>query len=283
MSVPLLSPGARVGVFAPSHRFDDGKLAAGRAIAEGWGLQLVDAPHLRAAHRYLAGTDAERRAALAWALTDPTLDAAWLVRGGSGLARLLDGLDWSRVADRPVIGFSDATSLLGALRQRAGVSGVHGPVLHSLATSDAASRAALRTLLLGGARQPWVGEVLLPGTAEGPLVGGNVCVLASLCGTPDQLDARGAILVLEEVGEHPYRVDRCLQQLARAGVFDGLGGVVVGELSPVHGDHAEILCEVFGPFRVPVMTGAPVGHGAANHAFRVGEQARLAQGVLSWP
>ena len=283
MSVPLLSPGARIGVFAPSHRFDAAKLAAGKEIAASWGLELVDAPHLHAAHRYLAGTDEERRAGLAWALGDASLDAAWLVRGGSGLARLLDGLDWRAVADRPVIGFSDATSLLAALWQRAGVSGVHGPVLHSLASSDAPSQVALRTLLLGGPRHDWGGLSLLPGEAEGPLVGGNVCVLATLCGTPDQLDARGAILVLEEVGEHPYRVDRSLQQLRRAGCLEGVLGVVVGELSPAHPDHADILRETFGGLGVPVMTGAPVGHGARNHAFRIGERARLADGVLSWP
>ncbi len=282
MSVPLLFPGARVGVFAPSHRFDESKLAAGLSIAEGWGLELVEAPTLRAAHRYLAGSDVQRGADLSWALTDPSLDAAWLVRGGSGLARLLDGVHWEAVVDRPVIGFSDATSLLVALHQRAGISGVHGPVLHSLHGSDEASRAALRDLLFEGTGPPWSGHMLCPGSAEGPVVGGNLCVLASTCGTPDQLDARGAILVLEEVGEAPYRLDRCLHQLRRAGVLDGLVGVAVGELAPAHPDHRAILEEVFGGSDIPVLVDAPVGHGTRNLAFRVGARAHLAEGVLRW-
>ncbi|MCP4808927.1 MAG: LD-carboxypeptidase [Proteobacteria bacterium] len=270
----MLQPGARVGVFAPSGAFDPTRLAAGMALASSWGLELVESPNLRARHRYLAGTDEQRLADLEWALGSPELDACWMARGGYGITRLLDRVDWDRVADRPMIGFSDGTALLVALRQRAGVAGVHGPVLHSLADlTSGPSRAALRDLLLGGTSPRVGGEGDPP---DGPLVGGNLCVLADLCGTPDQLDARGCVLLLEEIGEPAYKLDRMLRHLRRAGVFDGTVGVVLGQLTSCHAPEGadytaeDVVLELLGELGVPLVRDAKVGHGRLNRAFVFG-------------
>lgn len=286
---PLLGPGARVGVIAPSGIFDEARLERGMALIRGWGLDPEPAPGLGRTQRYLAGTDDERLADLAWALAAPGLDGVWLARGGFGLTRLLHRLPGGLVPSRPVIGFSDATALFAALWRRAHTALVHGPVLQSLADlADAASQAALRSLLLDGGRGCWAGREIVPGSASGPVLGGNVCTLASLVGTDHALRAEGAILVLEEVGERPYRVDRLLTQLLRSGAFEGVAAIAFGTFlgceEPGHPEwEAErIAAEVLSVLGVPVVAGLPIGHGPANRAFVWGERATLEQGVLTW-
>src|SRR5262249_34331123 len=149
-----------------------------------WGYEPVRGPHLGRTHRYLAGTTEERTEDLRWALESDDLDAVWFARGGYGTVHCLEGIDWDAVQHRPVIGFSDATALFSAMRAEQRGTGVPGPVLHSLADhADDASRAWLRALLAGEPLPPLAGRTLV-GPEEfrvsGPLVGGNLCVLASL-------------------------------------------------------------------------------------------------------
>ena len=129
---------------------------------------------------------------------------------------------------------------------------------------------------------------MVDGTATGPLVGGNLCMLAVTCGTPFQLDARGGILVLEEVAEHPYKVDRMLQQLADAGVLDEIRGVALGSFTgceaPAGADWSlqDVLDEHLAGRGVPVVAGLPIGHGPHNHAWPVRATGRLQGGQLGW-
>lgn len=285
----LLQPGARVGVFAPSGNYDPSRLEAGLAMIRGWGLEPVLAPGLGRRRRYLAGDDELRLADLRWALSDPELDAAWLARGGYGLTRLLHRVPWSGLPRRPVIGFSDASALFSGLwAERVGLP-LHGPVLQSLADlADPASREALRSLLLEGRGARWSGRVLIPGRAAGPLIGGNLCTLASLAGTPWALRGAGSIVLLEEVGERPYKVDRLLTQLLRSGALDGALAVVLGgfvgcaEVGQPDWDAEIIAQECLAELGLPVLAGLPVGHGPENHAFPWGVEAVLEDGTLRW-
>lgn len=286
---PPLAPGARIGVFAPSGIFDPARLDAGFALLRGWGFTPVPAPNLDARHRYLAGSDQARLEDLVWALTSPELDAAWMARGGYGLARIIEGVPWDSIPARPVIGFSDGTLLHIALRQRAALAGVHGPVLHSLADwADAPSQAHLRSLLTGSRRAALNGRVLVPGSAEGPLVGGNLCSIASACGTPQGLDARGCVLALEDIGEPPYKIDRMLGQLRAAGVFEGVVGFAIGELSGTRVPEGaswtmdEVWLDALGSFDAPILVDLPIGHGQRNCAFLNGYTARIAGDSLAW-
>ena len=284
---PLLFPGARVGVFAPSGVFNPERLQAGWALAEAWGVELVPSPNLGQRHRFLAGDDEARLTDLRWALTDPSLDGAWMARGGYGLGRLLSRVDWSTIQSRPVIGFSDGTALHSALWGQARLIGVHGPVLHSLSVSDAASQARLRALLMEGEATRWEGEVWAEGEAAGPIVGGNLCVLSTLCGTPHQLNARGAILALEDIAEPAYKLDRMVNQLREAGVFNGVRAVLVGEFvqcaAPQDADWGvvDVLRDALLPLGVPVVAGLPFGHGACNEAFLHGGLAQVFGGGVS--
>jgi muramoyltetrapeptide carboxypeptidase len=284
MAAPLLKPGARVAVVSPSGVHDPARLAQGVALGESWGLSFAMGRHHESRFRYTAGTVSERAADLVWALTDPDIDAVWFTRGGFGTAHLLEAVPWDRLDDRPVIGFSDATALFTAMWARQRGVAVHGPVLHSLADhADARSRAELRQLLLEG------GPMHLPGRrvagpaapVEGPLVGGNLCVLASLAGTPFAPSAAGGVLLLEEIGERPYQVDRLVTQLDRSGALDGVRGVALGEfIAPRHPadagvDIVEVICDLLAPLGVPVVAGLPIGHGTRNAAVRLGAVVRL--------
>ena len=190
-----LQSGARIAVVAPAGLFAAERLQRGMDVVRSWGYELIEGQELFAKARYTAGSVAQRSADLNWALTAPDIDAVWFARGGFGTAHLLPLVPWQQLDGRPVIGFSDATALLNGLRQR-GLPAIHGPVLQTLSNDafgapgavlvDDASRRALQDLLGAGKLPDLPGE-LLCGPARpvrGPLVGGNLTVLASLAGTP---------------------------------------------------------------------------------------------------
>lgn len=274
-----LGPGSRVAVVAPGGAVDEARLEAGLGLLRAWGLEPVPGPHLRARHRWLAGPAEAREADLAWALSTPEVEAVWFARGGSGTGDLLAGIPWSRLDARPVIGFSDATALFTALAGR-GRRAVHGPVVQSLATADPETREALRALLFEGTAPALPGRLLVgpARTVSGPLLGGNLTVLASLAGTPWALRAAGALLLLEDVDEAPYRLERALGQLLAAGGLQGVRGVGIGQLLRCGDDPAALegmLRERLGPLGVPVLADLPVGHGERNLPFVHGVAATL--------
>jgi muramoyltetrapeptide carboxypeptidase len=278
--------GAPIAVVAPASAFDPARLEEGLEILRAAGHAPELFPDLLRPVRYLASSDEQRLGQLTEALTDPKWAAVWLARGGFGLTRILAGLEAVDVPNKPVIGFSDATARFAALWRRGVGPLVHGPVVHSLGRTDDGSVAHLLDLLAGRPTAPLAGETWVAGEASGPVLGGNLAILAALCGTPWQLDARGAILVLEEVGEPPYRIDRLLQQLADAGVFDRVAGVAVGQMVdcrlPAGATFTlrDVLLDHLGRLRVPVVGDLPIGHGPANRAFVWGARGTLRDGRL---
>jgi muramoyltetrapeptide carboxypeptidase len=262
----IVEPGTPIAVIAPAGIFQRPLFETGLAIARRHGHDLRPLPDLLQPHRYLAGTDAHRLAQLVEAMTSPEYGAVWLARGGYGITRLIDHLP-EKLPRRPLIGFSDATALFCALPDH---PHVHGPVIHSLEMTDAASRRHLFALLAGEPVPPMRGNEIVAGRARGRLLGGNLCLLAATCGTRHQLDATGAILVIEEVGEPAYRV----------------AGVAVGELvrcGPPDGPMLarEVLLEDLARLGVPMVADLPIGHGPANRAWRWGGRAVLDHGTLT--
>lgn len=290
--ISMLTSGSTVAVVAPAHPFLLPRLERGIALVESWGLRCRMMNNLHARHRYLAGTRSQRLADLTVALTDPDIDAVWFARGGSGTIHLLDGLPWGLLAEstRPVIGFSDATSLMSALWNRRLCQPIHGPVLHSIVdNSDAASAEATRALLFGELDDMTLRGSHLAGpshSVQGPVVAGNLCVLASLCGTPWQLDARGCILVLEDIGEWPYQLDRLVTQLRMSGSLEGVVGIALGDFSgggppsDVEWTTDDVLADLFAPLGVPIVHQLPVGHASVNHPIPFGAEATLSSSGL---
>jgi muramoyltetrapeptide carboxypeptidase len=284
----MISPGSPIAVVAPSGIHDEERLERGLTTARIVGLNVQPFNDLLRPRRYLAAPDQHRLDQLQLALRQPHWGGIWIARGGYGMTRILDRLDLRNLPPTPVIGFSDITPLLTALHKHRGGPIIHGPVVHSLPVTDRASQDHLFALLAGRPTAPLEGTQVVAGKATGPLVGGNLCLLAATCGTPHQVDCEGAILVLEDIGEPAYKLDRMLQQLVSAGALKGVVGVALGQFTdcpvPEDADYTivDVLMDHLAPLGVPVLSDLPIGHGPANRAFPVGHEATLADGTLSW-
>ena len=278
-----LAPGAVVTVVGPSGPVDGDRLAAGAAVISSWGLTVRYAEQVLAAHDhigYLAGDDRLRAADFVAAWTDPDSAAVWAARGGYGAQRMVDllDLDLLRAAGpKHVVGFSDITALHSRLGRELGQVTVHGPVAGSVEQlSDVPTGRSLRQLILERPTSRMVlaeGRAVVPGTAYGRLWGGNLSLLASDVGI-EPAPAEPVIMLIEEVGEDGYRVDRMLTQLRRAGWLDQVSGVVVGDLG---GDSLapSVLCHCLADLDVPMVLDLPVGHGARNLALPLGAAVEL--------
>lgn len=274
MSRPAaLRQGDGVAVVAPSSPFDRDRFERGvRALQEmGFEPRFGDGIHARHAG-YLAGTDMRRLDELLRALRDPSARAIVLARGGYGLLRIATDIP-RELLTKPVVGYSDAT-VLHELWSRAGVPSVHGPMCTQLGEEQSAAE-RLRTLLYGGVPEPlrWTPRTVRAGRIEGPLRGGNLAVLASLCGTPLQPDFRGAIVLLEDLNEPAYRLDRLCTQLLLAGAFAGALAFVVGDLSAVGEENDgrdDAVAERLATLGVSVVLGAPFGHADRNQPVAFG-------------
>jgi muramoyltetrapeptide carboxypeptidase len=278
----LVAVPAMAGVVPPE------RLAEGRARLESWGLRVRVGDHVLDRHRrlsYLAGTDADRAADFAAAWMDPEVRAVMPARGGYGTQRVLDLLDWRRLAEaapKHLIGFSDVTALHQAVASRLGLASVHSHVVTSLGHSSPESADSLRRLLMEPESvlelfDDSAVDVVLPGRARGVLVGGNLAMLASEVGTPLSRPARGGIVLLEDVDEAPYRIDRLLTQLLRSGWFDGVRGIVAGEFTDCGPrDQVEyVLEERLAPLGVAMVRRLDVGHTATTASIPLGLAATL--------
>jgi muramoyltetrapeptide carboxypeptidase len=290
-----LPAGGTLGIVAPAGPIDEERVAAGIAMWEAAGFRTCRRQDLCAREGYLAGDDERRAAELMEMVDDPGVDAILCARGGYGSLRILSRLDAARVreAAKPFVGYSDATTLHLWMRRVAALVSFHGPMLERGGDLEAAELDSLVAALTGseGAAARLVGRPGLPGVAEGPLVGGNLSLVAASLGTPWELEAHGAILMVEEVHEEPYRLDRLLGQLAAAGKLAQLAAVGVGALVECGPDARSIDPDLHGarcgpsardamerwltPLGVPVAFGLPFGHCPPNLAWPHGVRARL--------
>ncbi|WP_084336647.1 S66 peptidase family protein [Actinomadura oligospora] len=308
-----LRPGDRVAIIAPSGRVDPERLAAGCALLRGLGLDVtvgkhtLDAANLSeggpdAGHAVrddwyrLAGTDADRAADLADAWCDPSVRAVLCARGGYGATRLLDHLDWAALAaatgPEPKIlhGSSDITALHSAFGARFGITTSFGPMVASQIVAGPddgedgeGAVAGLRAALFGSGTIEAPGtSVIRDGHAEGLLTGGTLSLLTALLGTPHAPPpAAGRIVLLEDVTEEPYRLDRMLTQLLQSGWLDGAAGIALGSFHDC-GDPAEaeaVLAARLAPLGVPVLAGLPAGHGPRQLTLELGAPAVLSTGA----
>jgi muramoyltetrapeptide carboxypeptidase len=258
-------------VVAPGFAVRRPALETGVAELRRLGYRVRLGDHVLARDGYLAGGDEARGSDLAAMLTDPEVRAVWFARGGFGTARLLDHLPWRalRARAKPLIGYSDLTALFGCYAERTGYPCLYGPVAVELGDRTAYDVRSLRRLLAGKrismSLRP--GQVLAGGRARGALAGGNLTVLAHLCGTPHAPRLAGRVLFLEDVGEETYRIDRALTQLRAARALHGVSGVLLGEFRvparrgfPPDRELRAVFEEAFLPLGVPVVAGLPAGH-----------------------
>lgn len=273
----------RVAVVAPSFAVDAARLAAGCAALEADGYTLCRREDLLAADGYLAGDDARRAAELMQWVRDPEVEVLLCARGGYGAARVLPRLDPEafRRARKILVGYSDATALLLWQRAHAGLVGLHGPMFDADAGPTPEERARLGRALRGEPLAPLIGTATVSGRAEGPLVGGSLTLVANSLGTSWEIDTRGAILMIEEIGERPYALDRHLQHLRDAGKLDDAVGFGVGHLVGCTDPKREVptaqdvVRAGLAPLGRPVVTDLPFGHRSPNLAWPVGARGRI--------
>lgn len=277
---PRLRPGDRVAAVAPAGPFERATFEAGVAVI-GDRYRVHFESGIWARHRYLAGGDVRRLAELSAALADPQVKAVFCARGGYGAMRLLAGLNGVVPAPKPLIGFSDITAIHAWLQQHGQVS-VHGPVLTQLGKQPEPVRARLFSLLEDTVpAEPLTGtETYVEGVVEGHLVGGSLAVLTRLLGTPCLPPLDGAILLLEDVGERPYRLDRMWTHLALAGIFRRVRGIVLGSFTACEERDAEytsgeVLRDLATATGLPCAAGFVIGHGEINQPLPLGVRVRL--------
>jgi muramoyltetrapeptide carboxypeptidase len=281
-----LEAGARVALIAPAgplQKAEELARAEGNARAFGW--EPIVAAHATDRTGYLAGHDRDRLNDINVALRDPDIDALWCVRGGYGLIRILAGIDYDALsrAPKPIIGYSDVTALHAAVQRNCRLITYHGPTAReplSDFSRDSFERAVVKQTDSCGTA-PKAREIN-PGTAQGRLVGGNLAVLVSLCGTPFMPDLSDGILILEDINEPVYRVDRMLQQLKLAGALDGCRAIAFGECVKCLDDAGgggrpfdTVLGEIAEALGVPCIAGLPIGHIDAQWTIPLGATATL--------
>ena len=283
--IAALSSGDKIRIIAPSGVFPAEPFHAGVQIIEAMDLRPVFNEAIFARQGYLAGPDAQRLKSFYEALEDPEAKAIWIARGGYGATRLLPQIDVKRIAaaGKQLIGFSD-TSALHAVWARAGLPSVHGPNVTTLATWTPEARQALQAILLGrGKGQALQGRGMGGhGVVRGALHGGNLTVLAAMAGTGFLPSWQGAVLLLEDVGEKPYRLDRCLTQLRQAGTFAGLCGFALGQFTDCGDDALAVVVATLKDLDLPIVAELPVDHDKTSRAVLLGATVELdaAQGML---
>lgn len=277
-SLPLrprsLQPGDTIAVVAPAGRVAAADLVEGCRWLESQGFRLQLGRHLFDRDGYLAGRDRDRAADLNRAFADPAVAAIICARGGWGCARILPLLDWSLARSHPkiLLGFSDISALLLAYYVQSNLVTFHGPVIAS--SWNSFSTAAWRRLLVEGQPMQMTNpptlphRMIYPGQARGPLVVANLSVLVAMVGSPYLPHWDGVILIVEEVGESVYRVDRLLSQLKLAGILDRLGGFIFAQCTRC-GDPGDrdptlsltrVLQDWIRPLEIPSWQGFAVGH-----------------------
>jgi muramoyltetrapeptide carboxypeptidase len=279
---PRLKPGDTIGFVAPASPFDSKIFLQGVRIVESMGFRTRVNDEIFEKTGYLAGSDVHRAQLINRLFKDPTINAIFCARGGFGSLRILPRVDYDLIRQNPkvFIGFSDITALLTAMITRSGLISFHGPVATTLAgasemTCDALLAAVSSDMPLEV--QPARGVVVQAGRAQGPLIGGNLTTLCHLLATPFETKFKNCILLLEDRGEAPYRVDRMLFQMKLAGCFDGIAGLVLGSFEDCGSLDAiyKIFQEHFEEIPVPILAGFDTGHGKQNLTIPLGIDAIL--------
>lgn len=280
---PYLKPGDTIGLVCPSGYMPSDKVTTCVAVLEEWGYQVRPGKTVGSQFHYFSGTDEERASDLQAMLDDTTLAAILCARGGYGLSRIIDALDFSAFKKKPkwLIGFSDVTILHAHLNTQLHVATLHAPMAGAFNEGGYGNEyvQSLRNALQGEvANYNCVSHPLnRSGAAAGELVGGNLSLIAHLIGSPSAYRTKGRILFLEDIGEYIYNIDRMMIQLKRSGLLDELAGLIIGgftemkdTLIPFGNEVYPLIREHIQPYAYPVCFNFPVSHDTPNYALKVG-------------
>ncbi len=280
-----LRSGNQVALVATARFIDPEQLVKTTRVLESWGLKLSIGENLTKVSNQFAGTDHERASDLQKAIDNPEISAIICYRGGYGSIRLLDLVDFSGLLANPkwFCGYSDITvfhSLLNSMR----IKSIHSTMPVNFETNTKESIDSMKQALFGNpseiATEPY--EINRYGTVSGELIGGNLSILHNLAGTDVDLDTKNKILVIEDLDEYLYHIDRMLNNLKRSGKLRQLAGLIVGGMTemndndtPFGKDANEIIAEIISEYKFPACYNFPIGHIADNRSVILGEQYKL--------
>lgn len=295
MIQPLfLKPGDHVAIAAPARKISQQELAPAVKLLQSWGLEVVIPEHLFDEENQFAGSDDTRAALMQHLLDAPDIRAIFCARGGYGTVRIIDRLDFSNFAQSPkwLVGYSDITVLHSHIHRHLGIETLHATMPINISDKELRHPSpAVETM-----RRQMFGESLeydcpahklnRTGKATGLLVGGNLSMLYSLCGSESDIDTAGKILFIEDLDEYLYHIDRMMMNLKRCGHLTHLAGLVVGQMSDMHDNSIpfgrtaeEIVRDAVAEYGYPVCFNFPAGHnGTENRALKLGHSTTLMVG-----
>jgi len=287
---PYLKAGDTVAIVAPSgvlnNRNDE--VARAKKLLESWQLKVVVGEHVFSKDNHFAGTDQERCKDFQDALDNPNIKAIWSARGGYGTVRILDKLDYTKFLKQPkwIIGYSDITALHNQVHNL-GVQSLHAIMCVSLPKDLIEIEYSIETFksaLFGSPKNYDLeySKYNRLGNASGPLVGGNLTILHTMLGSKESIDTSGKILFIEEIGEYKYHIDRMLQSMKRAGYFDNLNGLIVGDMSRMRKNTTlwgtsieQLIIDALSEYNFPIAFNMPAGHEDKNLAMTLGMTVKL--------
>ena len=286
ISPNLLKPGDTIAIVSTARKVQEIELIPDINLLKKWGLNIVLGNSIGVEDNQFAGDDDLRTKDFQDALDNPKIKAIWCARGGYGTVRIIDQLDFSEFKKNPkwIIGYSDVTVLHSHIHNL-GFETIHAQMPLEIETRTEATRATLKKALFG---DPHIisyktGETnFRQGQAKGQLVGGNLSILYSLCGSPTVIDTKGKILFIEDLDEYLYHIDRMLQNLKRNGMFDHISGLIVGGMSDMNDNTIpfgktpkEMILDICGNYTFPIAFNFPAGHVEDNRALILGREVDL--------
>lgn len=285
---PYLQKGSTVGITCPSGYVSKERVSYAVTVLESWGLNVVIGQTVGTEHFYFSGNDDARYADLQCMLDDPGIDAIIMGRGGYGMSRIIDRLDFTKFQDKPkwITGFSDLTVLHNHIHSQFDIATLHSPMCGAFTpeTENSGHILNFKSAIFGEAL-----NYITPaspfnrtGSAEATLTGGNLAILAHLTGSPSEVNTEGKILFIEDIGEHLYNIDRLLLNLKRAGKLDNIAALLVGSFTdnqdterPFGQTVEEIIWDKVAEFNYPVCFNFPCGHQEINYTLSLGQKHRL--------
>jgi muramoyltetrapeptide carboxypeptidase len=282
-----IKPGDEVAIVTPSFWIDEKLLAAAAHFLKNWGLKVRIARNASKQDGPFAGRDTERLSDIQEMINDPEIKAVICSRGGYGVSRIISRIDFSPLKNDPkwFVGFSDITVLHMWLNEVCGIMSIHGemPLNFNNPDKTAGTFLSLKQALFGDLKTiEWEGTFFRPGDAAGELTGGNLSLIYSLNGTAADVQTKGKILFIEEVGEYYYHIDRMLTSLRLTGKLEGLSALVIGGMNKIEEAKIpwgrsieETIYDVVREYEYPVYFNFPAGHISDNRAFYIGSRAKI--------
>ena len=283
----FLKPGDTVGIISPSFSIQPGKLAYAVKYLAKWNLNVRTGKNVLKSNGPFAGSDEERLGDLQEMTDDPEIKAVLCSRGGYGLSKIIEKVDFSALQSNPkwYVGFSDVTVLHMWLNEVCGIMAIHGdmPLNFNNQEKTKATFLSLKQALFGEYQDiEWKGIFFKAADVSGEITGGNLSLLYSLKGTPAALSTKGKILFIEEVGEYFYHIDRMLTSLKMAGMLEDLSALVIGGINKIEETNVpwgrsieETIFGIVSEYNYPLFFNFPAGHIADNRAFYIGRDAKI--------